>query len=65
MFLGTPKNYRIFRVGQDSLYKFRRRGHNGGQKNKNVKTENVPLSCGYMDQVENNSLKDCIVLINT
>ena len=34
------------------------------QKNKNVKTENVPLSYGYMDQVEKKSLKDCILLIN-
>ena len=29
-----------------------------------MKFENVPLSCGYMDQVEKKSLKDCIVLIN-
>ena len=31
---------------------------------KNVKTENIPLLCEYMDQVEKKSLKDYIVLIN-
>ena len=31
---------------------------------KNVKSENVPLLCGYMDQVEKKNLKDCIVLVN-
>ena len=30
----------------------------------NVKTENDPVYCGYMDQVEKKILKDCIVLIN-
>ena len=34
------------------------------KKHKNVKFENVPLSCGYMDQVEKKSLKDCIVSKN-
>ena len=34
------------------------------QSKKNMKTENVPPSCQYMDQVEKKSLKDCIVLIN-
>ena len=34
------------------------------QKTQNVKIENVPLSCGYMDHVEKKSLKDRIVLIN-
>ena len=31
---------------------------------KNVKTENIPLSCEYMDQVEKKRLKEYIVLIN-
>ena len=31
---------------------------------KNVKSENVPLLCGYMDQEEKKSLKDCMVSIN-
>ena len=34
------------------------------KKTKKLKAENVPLSCGYMDQVVKKSLKDCIVLIN-
>ena len=34
------------------------------KKQKNLKAEKVPLSCGYIDQVEKKSLKDCIVLIN-
>ena len=34
------------------------------KKHKNGKFENVPLSCGYLGQVEKKSLKDCIVLIN-
>ena len=31
---------------------------------KNVKTENVPISFEYMDQVEKKSLKECLVSIN-
>ena len=34
------------------------------KKQKKFKLKNVPLSCGYTDQVEKKSLKDCIVLIN-
>ena len=34
------------------------------QKHKKVKFENVPLSCGYMNQVEEESLKDCMVSID-
>ena len=30
------------------------------KKHKNLKLKNVPLSCGYMDQVEKKSLKDFI-----